>query len=166
MNNFFKKQSRIIWCLIYSFLFIILANCTPAIYDPNDASLIEIESRNGKKKYFPKNSKWIGFEENFDLPLKELSQFHGIESLEIKCPCVKDLKDLPYIPNLKYLNLSGTKINSLKKLQNWKHIDVLILSGTEIENLQDIKKLNKIIWLRLDHTKIKNLKFLKYFPEL
>ncbi len=145
---------------------IILIGCTPNIYNSEENVTVPVKSKTGKVKYFPIHSKWIGFEDDFEVDFKQLSQFSKLESLEITCPCIRDLDPLPDLPHLKYLNIAGTKIKSLKPLQKLKSIDVLHLSGTEIESLQEISNLKKMIWLRLDKTKIKDLQFVKLFPEL
>ncbi len=146
----------------------ILQNCAPAIYPKTDSSFNEVMSYSGKKKPFPKDSIYLGFEEDFDFDPRQLEAFPNVQSLEIRNKNFgnTEAKKLPSWKTLEYLNLSDSRVTELSFTEKFPKLASIILNRTKVSEISSISGKIPLTKLEMAESSISNLSGIERFPFL
>lgn len=86
-----------------------------------------------------------------------LSELQGLNSLDLSCNQIQDLRPLQYLTQLKSLNLDYNLIRDLRPLTKLTQLGSLSLEDNDIQDLSPLKVLTQLQSLSLQHNKIQNI---------
>lgn len=151
-----------------AFIFLVVSSCVPTLYKEDMGFQKICDKSNAECFYYPPETRYLGFKENFCPDVNTFGEFPKMETLEISSKCFndEDLKGIRVYKKLTFLNLNHTSVTNVSPLKELTNLNAIILSSTDVEDLSLLKDLKKITRLKLDSTKITDLSFCRYFPEL
>lgn len=121
----------------------------------------QVRNRSGEALgNYPKNIRWLGFQEEPDW--KDLEVFSDLEILELISDRIGSLHELPRLPKLRYLNITSSKVKDLSPLNRIEKLDSLVMNNVEITDsqLRSYEGWNRLTRLEVIGSKISNLEFL------
>lgn len=145
-----------------------LQACAPAVYPKPDSSFYEIISYSGKKKPFPKDSIFLGFEEDFDFDPKQLEVFKNVQSIEIRNPSFESSAAgrLPAWQSLEYLNLSDSGVTELSFTGKFPKLASIILNRTKVSEISSVSRNIPLTRLEAAESSLSSLSGIERFPFL
>lgn len=152
----------------FFFMIFVLQDCAPAVFPKPDSSFYEVTAYSGKKKPFPKDSLYLGFEEDFDFDPKQLAEFKNVQSLEIRNSNFGSTgaKILPSWKTLEYLNLSDSGVTELSFTEKFPKLASIILHRTKVTEISSLSGRIPLTRLEAAESPLSSLSGIERFPFL
>ncbi|AGH40667.1 hypothetical protein D805_0400 [Bifidobacterium thermophilum RBL67] len=92
-----------------------------------------------------------------DATLPSIAKLPNLQWLDLSGTQVSNVSPLAKMTKLEYLNLSGTQVSNVSPLAKMTKLEYLNLSGTQVSNVSPLAKLMKLSELDLANTKVSDV---------